>query len=45
MGNSGEPRRNWWAFRFLRRPPDPPDPSERYKIDPQFVPRALQRVT
>jgi hypothetical protein len=40
----GEPRRNWWALRFLRRPPGPREPGERYKIDPQFVPRALERV-
>ena len=36
---------SWWAPRFLRPRPGPPDPAERYKIDPQFVPRALERVT
>ena len=36
---------SWWAPRFLRQRPGPPNPAERYKIDPQFVPRALERVT
>jgi hypothetical protein len=41
----GERRRGGWASRFLRRSPIPPEPGERYKIDPQFVPRSLERVT
>jgi hypothetical protein len=40
----GEPWRSWWVPRFLSRPLGPPDPGERYKIDPQFVPRVLEQV-
>jgi RND superfamily putative drug exporter len=34
----------WWTPRFLRRPPPPPDPADRYKIDPLYVPRVLEPV-
>jgi RND superfamily putative drug exporter len=34
----------WWAPRFLRRRPPPPDPAERYKVDPLYVPRVLEPV-
>jgi RND superfamily putative drug exporter len=34
----------WWAPRFLRRRPPPPDPADRYKIDPLYVPRVLEPV-
>jgi RND superfamily putative drug exporter len=34
----------WWAPRFLRTPPPPLDPLERYKIDPEYVPRVLEPV-
>jgi hypothetical protein len=45
VSQRGEPRRGKWASRFLRHSPGPPEPGERYKIDPQFVPRALERVS
>jgi RND superfamily putative drug exporter len=35
----------WWAPRFLRRRPPPPDVmdgSDRYPVDPDFVPRVLE---
>jgi RND superfamily putative drug exporter len=35
----------WWAPRFLRRRPPPPDThdgSDRYPIDPAYVPRVLE---
>ena len=35
---------SWWAPRFLRRRPPPPDPADRYKIDPLYVPRVLEPV-
>ena len=38
----------WWAPRFLRRRPPRPDVidgSERYPVDPDFVPRVLEPVT
>jgi RND superfamily putative drug exporter len=35
----------WWAPRFLRRRPPPPDPADRYKIDPLYVPRVLEPVS
>jgi RND superfamily putative drug exporter len=34
----------WWAPRFLRRRPPPPDGAERYKIDPLYTPRVLTPV-
>jgi RND superfamily putative drug exporter len=34
----------WWAPRFMRRRPPPPDPAERYKIDPLYEPRVLTPV-
>jgi RND superfamily putative drug exporter len=34
----------WWAPRFLRRRPPPPDPVDRYKIDPLYRPRVLEPV-
>lgn len=40
-----EPHRGGWASRFLRRSSGPSEAGERYKIDPQFAPRALERVT
>jgi RND superfamily putative drug exporter len=35
----------WWAPRFMRRRPPPPDPAERYKIDPFYRPRVLTPVS
>ena len=38
----------WWAPRFLRRRPPRPDVidgSERYPVDPDFVPRVLEPAT
>jgi RND superfamily putative drug exporter len=31
----------WWAPRWLRRRPPPPDPDERYKLDPDFETKVL----